>query len=122
MKNIIVLEINSKKDTLGTFEINTPSEYLLVNTIEPILNNRIFDEFIDEIFFLITEEIAHEFDEKINNVYVTFLNNDDEFVCSVVLDKLKPKKGTYRRKVIDWKASGYTFKYLDEETNNGLQL
>ena len=120
MKDIIVLEINGKKDTLGSVEINTPSEYLLVNSIEPILNNRIFDEFIDEIFFLITEEIANEFDEKIDNVYVTFLDNNNEFVCSIVLDKLKPQKGTYRRKVIDWKANGYTFKYLDEEEDNGL--
>lgn len=115
MKDIMVLEINSKKETLGNIEINTPNEFLLVNSIEPILNNRIFYDFLDDIFMFIVNEIAYEFDKKIDNVYATFVDDNDEFVCSIVLDKLNAKRGTYRSKVIDWKANGYIFKYAEEK-------
>lgn len=114
MKDIIVLEINSKKEVLGQIEIDTPSQFLLVNSIEPVLNNRIFDDFIDEIFMLTVEELASEVDGKIDNVYITFIDDNDEFVCSIVIDRLNRKKMTYRKKVIDWKSTGYTFKYADE--------
>ena len=114
MKDIIVLEINSKKEVLGQIEIDAPSEFLLVNSIEPILNNRILDDFIDEIFMLTVEELANEVDGKIDNVYITFIDDNDEFVCSIVIDKLNRKKMAYRKKVIDWKSTGYTFKYADE--------
>ena len=114
MKDIIVLEINSKKEVLGQIEIDTPSQFLLVNSIEPVLNNRILDDFIDEIFMLTVEELANEVDGKIDNVYITFIDDNDEFVCSIVIDKLNRKKMTYRKKVIDWKSTGYTFKYADE--------
>ena len=114
MKDIIVLEINSKKEVLGQIEIDTPSQFLLVNSIEPVLNNRILDDFIDEIFMLTVEELANEVDGKIDNVYITFMDDNNEFVCSIVIDKLNRKKMTYRKKVIDWKSTGYTFKYADE--------
>lgn len=118
MKNIIMLEINSKKELLGQIEIDTPSQFLLVNSIEPVLNNRILNEFIDEIFMLIIEEFANEVDGKIDNVYITFIDDNDEFVCSIVIDKLNRKKMTYRMKVIDWKATGYTFKYAEEQVGD----
>lgn len=118
MKDYIVLEINGKKGALGYVEIDTPNEFLLVNSTEPILNNRIFDEFIDEIFWFTVNELAYEVDKKINNVYITFLDNDEEFVCSIAIDKFKPRRGTYRMRVIDWKASGYTLKFTREENEN----
>lgn len=116
MKNIIVLEVNGKKKCLGNITIDTPNEFLLVNSAEPVLNNRIFESFVDSLFYLITEKLVNEFDEKIDNVYATFMDNDGVFVLSVVLDKLKPKKGTYRIRIIDWQASGYTFKYVEDES------
>lgn len=64
MKDYIMLEINSKKECLGNVAIETPNEYLLVNNIDSILNHRIFEEFIDEIFWLTVNELAHEVDEK----------------------------------------------------------
>lgn len=115
MKDYIVLEINGKKECLGNVTIDTPNEYLLVNSIEPILNNRIFDGFIDEIFWLTVNDFAHEVDKKIDNVYITFLDNNEEFVCSIVIDKFKPRRGIYRMRVIDWKASGYTFKFASDD-------
>lgn len=115
MKDYIVLEINGKKDSLGSVTIKTPNEYLLVNNTEPILNNRIFEEFIDKIFWLTVNELVHEVDKKIDNVYITFLDDDEEFICSIVIDKFKPQRGIYRMKVVDWKTSGYTFKYIEEE-------
>ena len=114
MKDYIVLEINGKKETLGNIAICTPNEYLLVTNIESILNHRIFEELIDEIFWLTVNELAHEFDKKIDNVYITFLNDDEEFICSIVIDKFKPKRGTYRMRVIDWRANGHIFKFVDE--------
>lgn len=117
MKNYIVLEINGKKETLGSFTIKTPNEYLLVNSIEPILNNSIFEEFIDEVFWLTVNELVHEVGKKINNVFITFLNDNEELVCSIVIDKFKPKRGVYRMKVIDWQASGYIFKYTEDTEN-----
>ena len=114
MKDVVVLEINSKKEVLGQVEIDTPSQFLLVNSTEPVLNNRILEDFIDEIFMLTIEEFANEVDGKIDNVYITFIDDNDEFVCSIVIDKLNHKKKTYRMKVIDWKSTGYTFKYADE--------
>ena len=121
MKDIVSLEINSKKDTLGVIDIKTPSELLLVNHIEPILNNKIFDEFIDEIFELVITELVYEFDEKIDNVFATFVNDDGVLICSIQLDRFKPKKGLYRRKVIDWEHSGYVFKYADDITTEEEQ-
>ena len=122
MKDYIVLEVNSKKETLGSFTIKTPNEYLLAPNTDSIINNRIFEDFIDEIFWLTVNELVHEVDKKINNVLVTFLNNDEEFICSIMIDKFQPKRGTYRMEVIDWEASGYTFKYvkddLDDSNNN----
>lgn len=98
------------------YHIYTPNEYLLVNNIESILNNRIFEEFVDKIFWLTVNEFTHEVDKKIDNVCITFIDNYDEFIGSIVIDKFKPKRGTYRMKVIDWKASGYRFKYvIDDE-------
>ena len=117
MKNYIVLEVNGKKETLGCFTIETPNEYLLVNSIEPILNNGIFEEFIDGIFWLTVNELVHEVDKKINNVYINFLNDDEELICSIVIDKFKPKRAVYRMKVIDWQASDYTFKYTEDTEN-----
>lgn len=115
MKDYIVLEINGKKETLGCFTIETPKEYLFVDNTEEILNHCIFEEFIDEIFWLTVNELVQEVDKKINNVYINFLNNDDELVCSIVIDKFKPKRGIYRMRAIDWQASGYTFKYTEDE-------
>ena len=115
MKNYVALEVNNKKETLGSFTIKTPNELLLAPNTDSILNNRIFEEFIDEIFWLTVNELVHEVDKKINNVLVTFINNDDELICSILIDKLKPKRGIYRMQVIDWEESGYTFKYVDED-------
>lgn len=115
MKDYIMLEINGKKKNLGYVTIDTPNEYLLVDSMEPILNNRIFDDFIDEIFLFTINELAHEVDKKINNVYITFLNDNEEFICSIVIDKFKPRRGTYRMRVINWKASGYIFKFAEKE-------
>ena len=115
MKDYIVLEINGKKECLGNFVINTPNEYLLVNSIEPILNNRIFEEFIDEIFWLTVNEWAYEVDKKIDNVFVTFLNDYEELICSIVIDKFKPKRGVYRMRAVDWKIAGHTFKFVEDE-------
>lgn len=117
MKDYIVLEVNGKKETLGCFTIETPNEYLLVNSTEPILNNSIFEDFINEIFWLTVKELVHEVDKKIDNVYITFLNNEEELICSIVIDKFKPKRGKYHMMVIDWQASGYTFKYTENAEN-----
>lgn len=116
MKDYIVLEINSKKERLGNFTIETPKEYLFVDNTEEIVNHSIFEEFTDGIFWLTVNELVYEVDKKIDNVYITFLNDDEELVCSIVIDKFKPKRGTYRIRAIDWEASGYTFKYT-EDTN-----
>lgn len=113
-----MLEINSKKECLGNMKIDTPNEFLLINNMESILNNRIFEEFIDEVFWLTINELAHEVDEKINNVYITFINNDEKFICSIVIDKFKPKRGTYRMRVIDWQTSGCIFKYVGDDVLN----
>ena len=122
MKDYIVLEINGKKECLGNVLIETPNEYLLVNNIKSILNNRIFEEFIDEIFRLTINDFAHEVDKKIDNVFITFINDYEELICSIIIDKFKPKKGLYRMRVFDWQASGYTFKFvgnnLDDSNNN----
>lgn len=114
MKNFITLEINGKKDVLGNIELRTPSEFMFMeDRTEAIINCRIFDEFVDDMFMLITEEIQPDLNEKIDDVYITFIGNDDIFICSVVLDKLNKRKGTYRVSITDWQASGYHFKYAD---------
>ena len=118
MKDYIVLEINGKKETLGNLTIDTPNEYLLADNIKAILNNRIFDEFIDGIFWFTVNELAHEFDKKIDNVLITFLDDNEEFVCSIVIDKFKPKRGIYRMRAFDWKASGYTFKFVEDNLDD----
>lgn len=121
LKNIIVLEINSKKDMLRQIEIETPSEFMFANNTKQILNCHIFEGFIDSVFELITKELAQKFDEKIKNVYTTFIDEYDEFVCSVIIDKLNTKRQTYRVKVIDWQSSGRVFKYIDnEDDSNGF--
>lgn len=119
MKDIIILEINGKKNALGNIEINTPSEFMfLQETTEAIVNSRIFDDFVSDMFGFITEEIQLDFDEKIDNVYITFIGNDDVFICSVVLDKINKRRGTYRVGITDWQASGYKFKYATEDEIN----
>lgn len=115
MKSKIILEINSKKKTLGYVEIPTPSTYILCNNTEAVKNNRIFDDFMDDIFGLTVNELQNDYSEKIDNVYVTFFGNNDVSVCSFVLDKLKPKKSTYRLKTIDWQSMGRGFKYIKKE-------
>lgn len=120
MKDIAVLEINSKKtlfrkaETLGNVEVQVPNEFLLINNTDSILNNKIFKDYIDYIFMLITEEFMQKFDKKIDNVYVTFLNDDNEFICSIVIDKINVKNQAYRIGVMDWQASDYIFKYSEE--------
>lgn len=118
MKDYIVLEINGKKECLGNVTIDTPNEYLLANNTESILNNRIFEEFIDKIFWLTVNELVYEFDKKIDNVFIAFLDNNDTLTCSIVIDKFKPKKGTYRMRVMDWKMSGYTFKFVKDDLDD----
>ena len=118
LKDSVILEVNGKKDMLRQIEVETPSEFIFANNTKQILNCHIFAEFIDVVFELITDELAHEFDEKINNVYTTFIDEDDEFVCSVIIDKLKPKKQTYRIKVTDWQSSGYRLKYVENNDNS----
>lgn len=115
MKDIIVLEINGKKNVLGQVEIDTPNEFLLINNTESILNNRIFEDFIDGVFLFIINELMPEFDEKIKDVYVTFINDYDDFICSLIFDRFKLRRKRYRVKLIDWKKSGYTFKYVEED-------
>ena len=115
LKNIVVLEINGKKDVLGHVEVETPSEFMFASETEQILNCHVFEDFIDGMFALTIEEFIHEFDKKINNVYINFINEDDKFVCSIIIDKFKPKRKTYRMRLIDWQASGFTFKYLKPE-------
>ena len=121
MRDIISLEINGKKDTLWNCEISTPNEFLLIpETTSAIVENRIFNDFINETFMFVTEVLSKRIKEKIDNVYVTFMNNENVFICSAVIDKFNVKNGTYRLKIQDWQATGYTFKYADdcnEETN-----
>ena len=116
MKDVIVLEVNGKDDVLCQIEIETPNEFFLINDTEPILNNRIFEDFIDEVFLFIVDEIIPEFGKKnIKDVYVTFIDNYDEFICSLVFDRFKLRRKRYRVKLIDWKKSGYVFKYVNED-------
>lgn len=120
LKNTVMLEVNGKKDVLGQVEIETPSEFMFSTVTEQILNCHIFEEFIDEVFIFTIEHLVHEFEEKIKNVYITFIDKDDEFVCSIVIDRFKPKKEMYRMRVIDWQATGKVFKYAcseDEDYN-----
>lgn len=65
LKNTIVLEFNSKKDVLGQIELKTPSEFMFANNTEQIVNCSIFEDFIDDMFTLITEEFVYKFKEKI---------------------------------------------------------
>ena len=119
MKDYIVLEVNSKKETLGNFTVKTPNELLLAPNTDSIFNNRIFEEFIDEIFWLTVNELVYEVDKKINNVLVTFINNDEELICSILIDKFKPKRGIYRMQVINWEETDYTFKYVNDGLDDG---
>lgn len=115
MKNIIELEFNGKKTSpLGRATVDTPGEFMLVEeTTEAILNSRVLQEFMDDMFVLTVEEAQRDFAEKIDNTYVTFISSNDEIICSLILDKMKPKKGTYRARVTDWQSSGYVFKYVE---------
>lgn len=113
LKNTIMLEFNSKKDVLGQIELKTPSEFMFASNTEQIVNCSIFEDFTDDMFTLITEEFVHEFEEKIDNVYVTFMGEDGTFICSIVIDKLNPKRQRYRTRIVDWQSSGHTFKYKD---------
>ncbi len=120
LKDIIMLEVNGKKNVLGQVEIETPSEFMFSTITEQILNCHIFEEFIDEIFIFTIEHLTSEFEEKIKNVYITFIGDDDEFICSIVIDRFKPKKEMYRMRVVDWQATGKVFKYVypeDEDYN-----
>lgn len=118
MKDYIVLEINGKKECLGIFTINTPNEYLLVNNIESIVNNRIFEEFIDKVFLIVVNKLVYEVNKKINNVYITFLNDDKELICSIVIDKFRPRKNTYRMRAIDWQVGDYTLQYIEDDLDD----
>ena len=115
MRRTISLEINGKKDLLGSLDIPTPKEFLLIpeNTTD-IVENRIFNDFIDETFMFVTEVLSKKFKEKIDNVYVTFINDKNVFICSAVIDKMNAKNGTYRLGITDWQGSGYVFKYADD--------
>ena len=118
LKNIIMLEVNGKKNMLGQVELETPSEFMFATITEQILNCHIFDEYIDEIFMYTIEHLTREFEEKIKNVYITFIGDDDELICSIIIDKFKPKKEMYRMKVLDWQASDKVFKYVYPEDEN----
>lgn len=119
LKNVVVLEANDKEDVLCQVEIHTPREFMFASTTEQILNCKIFEEFIDEAFMYTISELRHicmrKYNKKINNVYITFIDNDDKFVCSIVIDKLNPKRYTYRMKVTDWQSTGCIFKYKNNE-------
>lgn len=115
MREIITLEINGKKDVLGDLEIPTPKEFLLIpETTEAIVENHIFNDFIDETFMFITDVLSKKFKEKIDNVYITFMSSDNIFVCSAVISNMNAKKSTYRLDITDWQGSGYIFKYADD--------
>lgn len=115
MRNIVVLEINGKKDILWNDELPTPKEFLLIpETTTAIVENNIFNDFIDETFMFVTEILQKSIKEKIDNVYITFMNNENIFICSVIIDKFNVKNGTYRLSIQDWQATGYTFKYADD--------
>ena len=117
LKDIIVLELNSKKGVLGQVELKTPNEFMFANETEQILNCHVFEDFIDGMFAMTIEELAYDFDKKIDNVFITFINENDEFVCSVIIDRFKPKKMTYRMRLQDWQSSEYTFKYVGRGNN-----
>lgn len=123
LKSTITLEFNSKKDVLGQIELKTPSEFMFASNTEQIVNCSILEDFIDDMFTLITEEFVYEFREKIDNVYVTFMGEDGTFICSIVIDKLNPKKQRYRIRTVDWQSSGYTFRYENDgyDSNNDLK-
>lgn len=122
LKNTIMLEFNSKKDVLGQIKLKTPSEFMFANNTEQIVNCSIFEDFIDDMFTLITEEFVYKFKEKIVNAYVTFMGENGMFVCSIVIDRLNPKKQRYRTRVVDWQSSGCTFKYKDDSYDSSDDL
>lgn len=116
MKDIIALEFYSKKNLLGQAEMDTPPEFIFTgDTTDSILNNRIFNDFIDNMFYLVTKELSGEFDEKIDSVYITFINDNNELICSIIMDKFKPRLGVCRVDVKDWQSTGYIFKYAEDE-------
>ena len=115
MKSYVILEINSKKETLGNVEIKTPNQLIFSNSTEAIVNNRIFSNFIDEIFTLTITELQNDYDKKIHNVYVTFIGNNNTAICSFVLDRLRPRRKLYRLGMIDWESNGYKLEFTKKE-------
>lgn len=115
MKKYVGIEINGSHGTLGGTELPIPHEFLLIEeTTEAINANRAFYPFMEVVYDLIVNVWSYEFKEKIKNVYVTFLDNQSEFICSAVIDKINKRRGTYTVGIIDWAGSGYTFKYADD--------
>ena len=112
MKNYYNVEVSYKDKVIGVTDAVTPSQFMFgEDTTEKIINNRIFNDLCKEIF----ESVAEQFD-KFDIIMVTFIDDDDFFICSIGFLRHRFRKKIFDVVVHDWKGNDLQLKFSERES------
>ena len=129
MKNIVFAEItNSEGVVVDNIGFDVPRKLLKFNHVDDLAANEDVFEFLDDIIY---EIVYGYFDgaqdlDIIYEIYITFVNDDKNFICSFKLTEIgeffnedKDKYYlNYKIGIVDWENSGYIFRYADNVYND----
>lgn len=125
MRNIVFAEItNSEGIVVDNIGFDVPRKLLKFNHVDDLAANEDVFEFLDDIIYKIVYgyfDGAQDLD-IIYEIYITFVNDDKNFICSFKLTEIgeffnedKDKYYlNYKIGITDWENSGYIFRYAED--------
>ena len=125
MKNIVFAEITDYEDVVvNIIEFDVPEELLKFNHVEDLADNVDVFEFLNDIIHEIVYgyfDGSEDFD-IINEVAVTFVNDNKNFICTFTLTEIEEEFNededdfylNYKIGITDWENSGYIFRYAED--------
>ena len=125
MKNVVFVEITDHEgDVVNNIEFDVPEELLKFNHVDDLVDNVNVFDFLDDIIYEIVYGYfngSEDFD-IINEVAVTFVNDNKNFICTFTLAEIEEEFNededdvclNYKIGITDWENSGYIFRYAED--------
>lgn len=125
MKNIVFAKIHDYDgDVFYALDFDVPMSLLKFNRVADLKDDDIVFEFLDDIVHeCIYGYLDGEDLEFIKDIYVTFVHDNGNFICSFVMSDIQENYDdeeddwylSYDIVIVDWENSGYIFGYAEDE-------
>ena len=106
-------EFKDKQVFRNEFELEDSSRYYYYNSTERIIEDKDLQNTVFEIYASLLDN--YPACAKIKNIMVTFVGNDDCFICSIKFYKINHKTMKFKSSIIDWYGNNIQLKFVDKE-------